>query len=306
MKTRPRNLPLPARDDAAGIAISPLRALRAQGGFSVRELAQRADVASSTISRIERGDRGIGVRSRRRIAAALGCHERDLFETDAPPGTPFAELLDALAKLIEAGAHDIAADTAEHLAARLRTLRRGDRSDEILELTQQFLHTTTPSRPMPPRSIDDLKVFSGRLEQHDVLGADAADDRHAQLIETWRHCDGELTFGFLDHLAALGLSELASIYDGAIKVRHIGDGTVFWTEAQRQAVIGREIFELAAPPEYTRLTHDALVDATRSGQVTHRLVTFNSGIHRVTYKRAAFWFPRSGLVVGSSALQPTK
>ena len=314
MKNQSTNLRLSGPDDAARTPDSPLRTLRSQRGLSVRELAARADVASSTISRIERGERGIGVRSRRRIAVALGCTERDLFELDERVGVPFTDLLDALSKLIEAGAHDIAADTAEHLAARLRELHAGSRSDDTLDLARRILREARtvpgdtaggPARPLSAaaRSIEDLKVFCGQIVRHETLSADAADERHAQLMETWRHCNGELTFGFLDHLADLGLSQLVSIYDGAIKVRHIGDGTVFWTEEQRRAVIGRELFELAAPPEYTRLTHDALVDATRTGQVTHRLVTFNSGVHRVTYKRAAFWFPRSGLVVGSPALQ---
>lgn len=317
MKNRSSNLLLPSPDGAERVPDSPLRALRSQRGLSVRELADRAEVASSTISRIERGDRGIGVRSRRRIAAALGCTERDLFEIDGRAAVPFTELLAALTKLIEAGAHDIAADTAEHLAARLREVHADSRGDDMLDLARRILREARtlhgdaaagPARPQsgPGRSIEDLKVFCGRIERHETLGADAADERHAQLMETWHHCNGELTFGFLDHLADLGLSELVSIYDGAIKVRHIGDGTVFWTEEQRRAVIGRELFELAAPPEYTRLTHDALVDATRTGQVSHRLVTFNSGVHRVTYKRAAFWFPRSGLVVGSPALQTAK
>jgi transcriptional regulator with XRE-family HTH domain len=287
-----------------------LRQLRAQSGLSVRDLATRANVATSTITRIERGERGIGVRSRRQIAAALGCRERDLFEIDERTGVPFADLLGALSKLIEAGAHDIAAETAELLSMRLRERHHADdRVEDMLALAQRILREAGSlldargQQPVPEHSIEDLKVFCGRIERHEVLGADAADDRHARLMETWRHCDGELTFGFLDQLADLGLSHLVSIYDHDIKVRHIGDGTVFWTEEQRRAVIGREIFELAAPPEYTRLTHDALVDATQTGAVTHRLVTFNSGVHRVTYKRAAFWFPRSGLVVGSPALQ---
>lgn len=288
---------------------SPLRQLRAQSGLSVRDLATRANVATSTITRIERGERGIGVRSRRQIATALGCRERDLFEIDERAGVPFDDLLGALSKLIDAGAHDIAAETAELLAERLREIHSGDHIEDMLSLARRILREASSlldargQRPVPGHSIEDLKVFCGRIERHEVLSADAADDRHARLMETWRHCDGELTFGFLDQLADLGLSHLVSIYDHAIKVRHIGDGTVFWTEEQRRAVIGREIFELAAPPEYTRLTHEALADATRTGEVTHRLVTFNSGVHRVTYKRAAFWFPRSGLVVGSPALQ---
>jgi transcriptional regulator with XRE-family HTH domain len=290
MKQRPSNPDVPAIPGE-----SPLRQLRAQRGLSARELAARANVATSTISRIERGDRGIGARSRRRIAMALGCSERDLFAMAERTGTPFDALLNALSKLIESGAHDIAAVTAEQLSARLR------------EACSPFaIADDTHARvPAGRHSIEDLKVFCGRIEQHEVLTDDTADARHAQLIETWRRCDGELTPGFLDQMEALGLSRLVSIYDSAIKVRHIGDGTVFWTEEQRRAVIGRELFELAAPPEYTRLTHEALVDATHTGTVTHRLVTFDSGVHRVTYKRAAFWFPRSGLIVGSPALQAT-
>jgi transcriptional regulator with XRE-family HTH domain len=101
---------------------SPLRRLRMESGLSVRALAIRAEVAVSTINRIERGDRGIGARSRRQIAGALGCRESDLYETDPPTAVPFTDLLDALAKLITAGAHDIAAETAELLAARLREI----------------------------------------------------------------------------------------------------------------------------------------------------------------------------------------
>jgi transcriptional regulator with XRE-family HTH domain len=287
---------------------SPLRLLRAQSGLSARELAARANVATSTISRIERGDRGIGPRARRQIAAALGCQERDLFELDERTGVPFEDLLGALAKLIQAGAHDIAAETAELLAARLRELHYESRRDELSFLVRtimreagSLLEAGRQQSSVP--SVEDLKVFSGRIEQHRVLGGDAADHRHIQLMETWRQCDGELTSGFLDHLAELGLSKHVSIYDGAIKVRHIGNQTIFWTEEQRRAVIGREIFELAAPLEYTRLTHEALLDATRTGEVTHRLVSFNTGSRHATYKRAAFWFPRSGLIVGSPAPQ---
>src|SRR5579859_1358378 len=285
---------------------SPLRQLRSQRGLSVRDLAARANVATSTISRIERGDRGIGVRARRQIASALGCSERDLFEIDEQAGVPFADLLAALSKLMEAGAHDIAAETAELLAARLRELHGSSRRDQVQALSRLILRqasTLIPADgdPSPEGSVDDLKVFSGRIERHEVLSGDAADPRHIALMETWRRCGGELTSGFLDHLADLGLSKQVSIYDDAIKVRHIGDQTVFWTEEQRRAVIGREIFELAAPLEYTRLTHDALLDATRTGEVTYRLVSFNTGTLQATYKRAAFWFPRSGLVVGSPA-----
>lgn len=320
MQKRSTNPLVPSSDSPAHLeqrSESPLRSLRSQRGLTVRELASRAGMAPSTISRIERGDRGLGIHSRRQIAAALGCSERDLFDIGERVGTPFTDLLAALSKLIEAGAHELAADTADHLAAQLRQQDALGRHDDIVDLARSLLNVAgAPLRPAMPgsaqphqvseRSIEDLKVFCGRIERHEALGADAADDRHAQLMETWRHCNGELTFGFLDHLADLGLSQLVSIYDSAIKVRHIGDGTVFWTEEQRRAVIGREIFELAAPPEYTRLAHEALVDATRTGQVTHRLVTFDSGVHRVTYKRAAFWFPRSGLVVGSPALQAPK
>lgn len=99
---------------------SPLRRLRVDSGLSVRELAIRAEIAVSTINRIERGDRGIGTRSRRQIAAVLGCRESDLIEIDPQTAVPFTDLLDALSKLIAAGAHDIAADTAELLATRLR------------------------------------------------------------------------------------------------------------------------------------------------------------------------------------------
>ena len=287
---------------------SPLRQLRAQSGLSVRALATRANVATSTITRIERGERGIGVRSRRQIAAALGCRERDLFEIDERAGVPFGDLLGALSKLIEAGAHDIAAETAELLAVRLREIHSGRRGDEIIRLARRILREAGAllyggDGAASGQNVEDLKVFCGRIERHEVLNAEAADPRHARLMETWHQCDGELTTGFLDHIAHLGLSKHVSIYDDAIKVRHIGDQTVFWTEEQRRAVIGREIFELAAPLEYTRLTHAALVDATRTGEVTQRLISFNTGARQATYKRAAFWFPRSGLVIGSPAPQ---
>lgn len=305
MKSRSPNLLLSA---AVPGTDSPLRQLRTQSGLSVRDLATRANVATSTITRIERGERGIGARSRRQIAAALGCSERDLFEIDQRAGVAFSDLLGALSKLIEAGAHDIAAETAELLAARLRELHSGERGDEVMRLARRILGEAgallygADTGP-PGRNAEDLKVFCGRIERHEVLNGDAADPRHARLMETWHQCDGELTSGFLDHVADLGLSKHVSIYDSAIKVRHIGDQTVFWTEEQRRAVIGREIFELAAPLEYTRLTHEALVDATQTGEVTHRLVSFNTGTRQATYKRAAFWFPRSGLVIGSPAPQ---
>ena len=312
MKNRSRNLLLPeAAKDAAPATVaagSPLRQLRTRSGLSVRDLAERANVAISTITRIERGDRGIGARSRRQIAAALGCRERDLFEIDEHAGMPFGDLVLALSKLIQAGAHDLAAETAELLAVRLREIQGSDRNEGRAWLAHSILREANhlldgSASSAAERKLEALKVFCGRIERHEVLPADAADHRHAQLMQTWHQCDGELTTGFLNHLADLGLSKHVSIYDGAIKVRHIGDQTVFWTEEQRRAVIGREIFELAAPLEYTRLTHAALADAVQTGAVTHRLVSFNTDDRQATYKRAAFWFPRSGLVLGSPAPQ---
>jgi len=105
---------------ADGAAHSPLRRLRIDAGLSVRELAARTELSVSTINRIEHGEREIGARSRRRLAAALGCRESELYGTVPGPAAPFTELLDALAKLIKAGSYDIAADAADRLAALLR------------------------------------------------------------------------------------------------------------------------------------------------------------------------------------------
>lgn len=159
----------------------------------------------------------------------------------------------------------------------------------------------TPSGTRIGRAARELMAFSGRLELHEPIGLDAADSRHAQLLAVWRNCGGELTSGFIALMDELGLAELASVYTPEIKVQRIGTGTLFWTEDQRRAVIGKSIFEIPASPPFVRAVFDRLTETVERRQPTNTLLTFDTGICRATWKRMAF--PFTGCIIGSPALQ---
>ncbi|WP_027343140.1 helix-turn-helix domain-containing protein [Hamadaea tsunoensis] len=76
-----------ARDDGQDAQLaSRLRYLRTVRGWSQRQLAARADLNPSTVSRIENGVRGItSITTLSRLALALGCATQDLIADDDGP-----------------------------------------------------------------------------------------------------------------------------------------------------------------------------------------------------------------------------
>lgn len=153
------------------------------------------------------------------------------------------------------------------------------------------------------RAARELMALCGRLELHEPISIEACDPRHAQLLEAWGSSGGEMTPGFIALMDRLGLAELASVYTLDVKVQRIGAGTLFWTEEQRKAVIGKSIFEMPAAPSFTRAVYDRLVDTVARKHPNNTLLTFDTGVTRATWKRMAFAFPLSGCIVGSPALQ---
>ena len=60
---------------ASGQYRPPLRAVRQAKGLSLREVARRADIEVSHLSRVERGQAGLSVRALNRVAKVLELNE---------------------------------------------------------------------------------------------------------------------------------------------------------------------------------------------------------------------------------------
>lgn len=158
-------------------------------------------------------------------------------------------------------------------------------------------------QPSVGRSARELMALCGRLEQHQDIPLDAADPRHAQLMEVWRSCGGVLTTGFVSLLDDLGLADLVSVYTPDIKIRQIGTGTLFWTDEQRKSVIGKSIFEMPTSADLARAVFDRLSVSVATRQPTNTLLQYSTGLVCATWKRMSFPFDISGCVIGSPALQ---
>jgi transcriptional regulator with XRE-family HTH domain len=57
------------------VVLPPLRAVREARGMSIREVARRADLDPTFLSRVERGEERLSVRSLARVARVLGLRE---------------------------------------------------------------------------------------------------------------------------------------------------------------------------------------------------------------------------------------
>jgi len=66
------------------VAVSPLRAWRQQRGLTLQEIADLCGVSTAMLSLVERGQRGISVRAKIRIARCLQVRIADLFAPDPP------------------------------------------------------------------------------------------------------------------------------------------------------------------------------------------------------------------------------
>lgn len=91
-----------------------LRTMRAAANLTQAQLAEKAGLDQSFISRLERAETGVSVENLISIAHALGVKVQDLLE----PGSPQSRLLAAV-ELIPEDQQDLAADILESLAARL-------------------------------------------------------------------------------------------------------------------------------------------------------------------------------------------
>jgi transcriptional regulator with XRE-family HTH domain len=65
-----------------------LRAIRTLRRYTLKSVAERADLSESFLSQVERGRANASVASLKRIAAALGVNVADLFEPNGASGRP--------------------------------------------------------------------------------------------------------------------------------------------------------------------------------------------------------------------------
>lgn len=85
---RARSWPMPRRRSVVSSFGSLLRQLRLAAGLKQAELAERADLASETNSRMETGKwPNTTIEVAERLATALGVGITDLFDGSAPPKT---------------------------------------------------------------------------------------------------------------------------------------------------------------------------------------------------------------------------
>jgi transcriptional regulator with XRE-family HTH domain len=115
-----------------------IRSLREEKGWSQERLALEADMATSNLSRIERGERRLPTTRLENIAAALGTTAADIYAIaeGRSPATP-----------VQAEDGDAAVDYSEE-AVQLRRLFRGLAEDDrrlVVDFTRMLLQRQRPS-----------------------------------------------------------------------------------------------------------------------------------------------------------------
>lgn len=78
----PMTAPAPNAKEMLKNRITEIRNAR---GLSIEELAERADMSPSYISRMARGERNITLKNLEKLAAALECQPEDLMGGEVPP-----------------------------------------------------------------------------------------------------------------------------------------------------------------------------------------------------------------------------
>jgi hypothetical protein len=101
-----------------------------------------------------------------------------------------------------------------------------------------------------------------------------------------------------------GLSGTTSLYRPGeeIKVTQIGPGTVFWTDEERAAAVGKPLMALKGPARLAHLAHDTLSTAARTNKPALARVIYD-GARRVVWDRLALHFPRSNAILGCVAVR---
>lgn len=132
-----------------------LRTLRTEHGFSIRALAERADISSSVISEVERGKTEPSISTLKRLAAALGTSITYFFTTSS-----------------QANGHVIRASARKEVSFKYHS--DGDQRSSI---KAQGVHFEVAS----PDSSEVLEAIYGRYEP----GASTGDEQYTHDGEEW-------------------------------------------------------------------------------------------------------------------------
>jgi len=140
---------------------SRLKTLRAQRGWSLKQLAERAGVSAGMLSEVERGAKNPTVRLAYEVAQALGCSISELVEESAPSAaaaahSPAAVVRAAPTSLLEAEG------TGVKRAGYSNPLLHGRL--EVVEYTLQPGANSGQMAPNRPGTMEFVLVLEGELE----------------------------------------------------------------------------------------------------------------------------------------------
>jgi transcriptional regulator with XRE-family HTH domain len=163
-----------------------LRRVRAESGWSLRELALRADVSKALLSRIERGEGNPSIETLFRIATALVCPVSELITVEVSART----------EVVRAdGGRRIESDGAQ-LVSRLIFASSGHRHIEIFEFTMKP-NTASEWDGRPGYAVTEFaivesgSVMVGPVGDEKLLGpGDAISFRHGAR-NAYRALDGD-------------------------------------------------------------------------------------------------------------------
>ncbi len=82
--------------NASGMLKNRITEIRNERGLSIEELAAKADLSPSYISRMARGERNISLKNLDKLASALDCHPEDLMGGENPVAADIADIWAAI------------------------------------------------------------------------------------------------------------------------------------------------------------------------------------------------------------------
>lgn len=175
-----------------------------------------------------------------------------------------------------------------------------DISNLLLSFSKIFYrYFPNPTYQALSKPDNDINIFSGRVLNYEEISLDSISEPHSKMLKIYQNCNGYLTEDFTNQVILSGIAQGVSIYDLDLKVRSIGEGTLFWTDEQRKNMKGRSILELPAPKDYLNLTFESLSLAVKQKKPKLHLIGFSVSDTEAFYDRIIFTFPHSGLVVAS-------
>lgn len=145
-------------DDLESIG-ARLRTLRTEHGFSIRALAERAEISSSVISEVERGKTEPSISTLKRLAAALGTSITYFFTTPS-----------------QVNGHVVRASARKKVSFQYHP-DNDDGSDQRPSIQARGVHFEVAS----PDSSEVLEAIYGRYEQ----GASTGDELYTHEGEEW-------------------------------------------------------------------------------------------------------------------------